>query len=165
MNPLVCVWLFTSLFVAPLVSVSASGAEIDVRGAPVYRPNVYVENPNGYSPAWVCANSAISPLRAHCDDLGYNPLEGWKEELQLALTAGGVRHFYGLRHGILRSECRQLKKQLQALLKGGVEYCIIGDDAGISQVDGKPQQAWVFFELRTTTGSAADFEDWHRKTP
>jgi hypothetical protein len=156
--------LIAALFSAFIVPALCA-AEVDVSGAPVYRPNAYSGNPGGYSPAWVCATSIDSPLRVHCNDLGYNPLEGWKEELQLSLNAGGVRHSYGLRHGLSRSECRTLKRQIQTLIKSGTEYCIVGDYAGASCSSGRVEESWVFYEIRTPMGSAADFEDWHRKAP
>jgi hypothetical protein len=139
-------------------SALASGSEfdsiVDRKKAPLFSAEAIAIEDRGYSPFWVCGELASAHLKLKCDDLGYNPLEGQKAELQIEANTEQAKHEYGLRHGILTTECRSLRKSIQKLAERSKKFCILGDFAGM---DPAATYGWVFFEFKTERGSICDF--------
>ena len=149
-------WIFP---VTALATGSIVFDFVDLRRAPVFSEDHDLEMSwNGHMPYWVCSTKN-EKLLVRCEDLGVNELEGPKGELVVRIDGKRISHEYGLRHGVLMTECRKMKRQIVAASLRDKLFCFLGvraDDV-TKHEDGRSEFGWVFFEFRSPTASVCDF--------
>ncbi len=105
---------------------------------------------------WVCTEIK-DQMVIKCDDLGVNELEGPKEELQIDIRSKKYIHQYGLRHGILKQECRRMKRKILNLLVSDKEVCFRGQLVSVNPNDKPILVEWLFDEVMTRNKRLCEF--------
>ena len=150
--------IFILLALAPTLSFAATNFSIlkttDLQDAFLFLPGPE----NRTAPfGWVCTERDRANIRLLCDDLGPNETEGPMEELQIVLSLDRQRHEYGLRHGILRTECRRIKRRIEKLVRNSQSYCVRGGLVRIQNGKQSTTADWVFDEIKSSSKSICEF--------
>lgn len=127
----------------------------DLKRGSIVSPGSPVKEDRTLTSSWVCIPTKLKSLKIKCDDLGFNKLEGQKAELQIAFTFEKIRHEYGLRHGILTTECMRIFRAMKRDIAKSESICFRGD--GFIPPNSKNALGWVFDEYKANSGGGCEF--------